>query len=193
MSGQVAQMFEQALDVPKGWFHLAALDKSAKLSQALLEAATAVPAGRVAHLNASGEFELGATGNQVPIFLWNGKDHPDVYNPGTSPVTGTQHWVAIAPTGVMSGLVAMGAYELQTTEFDTAQTYAANDPLSCDGNGVLTNQNATPYTDLIVGFASAHVNEDNQPQTPANGNPVGYNAHGVQTLTFWPHFLPAAP
>ena len=99
MSGQVAQMFEQALDVPKGWFHLAALDKSAKLSAALLDSVTAVPAGRVAHLDAAGEFALGATITQMPIFLWNGKDHPDVSNPGTSPVTGIQHWIAISPTG----------------------------------------------------------------------------------------------
>ena len=31
MVGAVAQMFEQALDAPKGWFHLSALDKSAPL------------------------------------------------------------------------------------------------------------------------------------------------------------------
>lgn len=193
MSGAVSQMFEQALDVTKGWFHLHALDKSAKLDNDLLTGSTAVPAGRVAHLNSVGEFELGASGNEVPIFLWNGKDHPDVYNNGVSPTTGVQHWIGISPTGVMSGLVAMGAYELQTTEFDSDQTYAPNDPLTCDANGVLTNQSAVPYTDLIVGFCSAHVNEDNQQATPANGNPVGYNSHGVQVLTFWPHFLPEAP
>lgn len=191
MSAAVAQMFERALDVPKGWFHLAALDKSAKLAASLLNSATEVPAGRVAHLNADGEFELGATGNQVPIFLWNGKDHPDVWNPGTSPVTNVQHWIGISPTGVMSGLVAMGAYELQTTEFDDAQVYAPNDPLTCDANGIITNQAAAPYTNLIVGFASFHVSGDNQ--QAAATSPVGINAHGVQTLTFWPHFLPAAP
>lgn len=192
MSNEVAQMFEQALDVMKGWFHGHALDKSAKLSAALLNSATAVPAGRVAHLNSDGEFELGPTGHQMPIYLWNGKNHPDVYNPGTSPITSVQHWVAIAPTGVMSGLVATGGYELQTTEFDSEQSYACNDLLTCDANGVLTNDSVTQYTTLVCGIASSHVQEEADPLSPANGNPVGYNSHGVQTLTFWSYFLPAS-
>ena len=191
MPSAVAQMYEQALDTPKGWFHLSALDKSAKLAAALLDSLTSVPAGRVAHLNAAGEFELGGSGTQMPIFLWNGKDHPDVYNDGTSPVTGTTHWYGISPTGVMSGLVATGGYELQTTEFDDEQVYAPNDLLTADANGVLTNQAAVAYTNWICGVASFHVSGDNQAAAPTS--PVGNNAHGVETLTFWSYFLPEAP
>lgn len=184
------QMFEQTLDAPKGWFHLSALDKSAPLNSTLLAAATAVPAGRVASLNAAGEFVLGLDVNvAMPIFLWQGKDHPDVSNCGVSPTTSISHWVGISPTGVMSGLVATGGYELQTTEFDTDQTYAPNDLLTCDASGILTNSGITLYTTPVVGVCSWHNNEDNQPITPATG-PVGVNAHGVTTLSFWPVYLP---
>jgi len=191
MPGQVPQMFEQALDTLKGWFHLSALDKSAKLAASLLDSATEVPAGRVAHINVDGEFELGGDGTQMPIFLWNGKDHPDVYNNGTSPVTDVDHWWAVAPTGVMSGLVATGGYELQTTEFDDQQVYAPNDPLTGDADGILTNVGALQYTDWICGIASWHVQGDNQ--SAAATSPVGENAHGVTVLSFWTYFLPAAP
>jgi hypothetical protein len=189
-TGQVSQMFEQALDAPKGWFYLSALDKSAPLEPALLAGATAVPAGRCASLNSLGEFVLGLDVNQaMPIFLWNGKDHPDVSNSGVSPTTSITHWVAISPTGVMSGLVATGGYELQTTEFDTAQTYAPNDALTPAATGILTNQAITLYTTPVVGVCSWHNNEDNEPVTPAS-SPVGTNAHGVTTLSFWPVYLP---
>ena len=191
MPTQVSQMYEQALDPLKGWFHLSALDKSAKLAAALLAAATDVPAGRVAHLDASGEFALGGSGTQMPIFLWNGSTHPDVTNNGVSPTTSVQHWVAIAPTGVMSGLVATGGYELQTTEFDTTQTYAPNEPLTADADGILSNQTAVQYTNWICGICSWHVQGDNQ--STAATSPVGNNAHGVSVLSFWTYFLPASP
>jgi hypothetical protein len=184
-------MFEQALDTLKGWFHLSALDKSAKLAAALLATATDIPAGRVAHLNADGEFETGGSGTEMPIYLWNGKFHPDVSNSGTSPTTSVDHWVAIAPTGVMSGLVATGGYELQTTEFDTALTYAPNELLTADSDGILTNATAVQYTNWICGVASWHVQGDNQ--SSAATSPVGNNAHGVSVLSFWSYFLPAAP
>jgi len=196
MPGPVSQMFEQALDAVKGWpGALHALDKAAKLDNTLLTGLTAVPAGRVAHLNAAGEFELGGDDTEMPIFLWEGKDHADVYNDGDSPTTGTTHWVPISPTGVMHGLVATGGFELQTTEFDDELTYAVNELLGADANGILEN-GKTQYTDWVCGVCSTHVNADNQSEglgvvDPAVG-PRGTNAHGVETLTFWSYFLPAA-
>ena len=194
MPGQVAQMFEQALDAVKGWFHLAALDKSAPLCPTVL-AATTVPAGRVAVINDSGNFVIDRTTitnatTAMPIFLWNGSDHPDVYNDGTSSVSGTVHWYGISPTGIMSGLVATGGYELQTTEYDSTQTYVPNDLLTASTAGVLTNASAVQYTNWICGVASWHVQADNQ--TAAATSPEGTNAHGMSTLTFWTYFLPAA-
>jgi hypothetical protein len=90
---------------------------------------------------------------------------------------------------MMSGLVATGGYELQTTEFNTALTYVPNDALTCSAAGVLTNAAITPYTTPIVGVCSWHNNEDQQ-QSPKATGPVGTNAHGVTTLSFWPVYLP---
>jgi len=187
-------MFEQAMDPIKGWFHLSALDKSAKLSSTLL-GSTDVPAGRVAVINDSGEFvtdrtSITNTETAMPIYLWNGSDHPDVYNDGTSSVTSTVHWYGIAPTGVMSGLVATGGYELQTTEFDATQTYVANDLLTAATTGIMTNASAVQYTNWICGICSFHA-QGAQGDTAAT-SPEGVNAHGVATLTFWSYFLPAA-
>jgi hypothetical protein len=187
MSGQVAQMFDQALDPLKGWFDLSALDKSAKLSAALLALTTAVPAGRCVHLDANGEFALGASDAEMPIFLWNGRNHPDVTNDGTSPITGNVNWIAISPTGVMSGLVATGGYELQTTEFDDDQAYLANEMLMADPTtGILTNQGIDLADDSVHGICSFHQQGDNQAVDPTS--PVGPNAHGVTVLSFWPIF-----
>ena len=190
MVGAVAQMFEQTLDAPKGWFDLSALDKSAPLNSTILLDSTSVPAGRVASLNSAGEFVLGLDVNHaMAIFLWQGKDHPDVYNNGVSPVTSVQHWVGISPTGIMNGLVATGGSELQRTEFDDTKTYVPNDPLTCSNAGILTNASITLYTTAIVGVCSWHNNEDNQ-QSPTATGPVGTNAHGVSTVSFWPVYLP---
>ena len=192
---RVAQMFEQALDTKKGWFHMAALDKSAPLGAALLAAATDVPAGRVASIDANGEFQLGNGGNgtAMPIYLWNGNDHPDVLNDGVSPVSGNTNWVAIAPTGIMSGLVATGGYELQTTEFDSDQTYAINDLLTADANGVMTNSGAVQFTSWICGVCSPHGQAAVEDAASGIDSPVGDNAHGVEVLNFWSYFLPASP
>jgi len=200
MPGQVAQMFEQALDAVKGWFHLAALDHSAKLSSALLGQSTVIPAGRVAVINDVGEFVLDRTSitntdTAMPIFLWNGSDHADVQNDGTSSSSSVVHWYAISPTGVMSGLVATGGYELQTTEF-ADRTYLPNDLLTAGTDGILTNLNVTAYTTWVCGVASWHVQgvadgTDVSGGQAAASSPRGYNAHGVETLTFWSYFLPA--
>jgi len=196
MPGAVPQMFDQALDAVKGWpGALYALDKTAKLDNDLLTGLTAVPAGRVAHINAVSEFELGGSDTDMGIFLWEGKNDADVYNNGVSPVSGNTNWVAISPTGVMHGLVASGGFELQTTEFDPELTYAVNDLLGADAAGILEN-GKTQYVDWVCGVCSTHVGADNQSVglgvTPAAVGPRGTNAHGVQTLTFWSVYLPAA-
>ena len=97
------QMFDHTLDAIKGWFHMAALDYTAKLSS---EVTVNVYAGRCVHLNATGEFELGCKGSEMPIFLLQNSDDNDVSNSG-----GTT-WYPIGPTGVITGLVAAGSYEL---------------------------------------------------------------------------------
>ena len=133
------QMFDHTLDAIKGWFQMAALDFTAKISA---NVTVSVYAGRCAHINSVGEFELGCTGSMMPIFLLqNGTDN-DVSNDG-----GTT-WYPIGPTGTITGLVGSGSYELETTEFDSANTYAPNEYLRCKSSsqsstdgGLLTNAN----------------------------------------------------
>lgn len=190
MTGQVAQMFEQALDPLKGWFDGHALDKTLKLSAALLDSVTEVPSGRVVHIDElTGEWALGATGTQMPCFLWAGKDQPDVYNSGVSPITGVQHWVGISPQGFMNALVATGGYELQSTEFNEQLDYLPNDLLGPDTDGILEN-GKVQYVDLIAAVASWGCQQDNQ--SPAVTGPVCKNAHQMTVITFWTYFLPGA-
>lgn len=111
--------FDHALDFLKGWPSQTALDTDAKLSSSVSATAKPVYGGRVVHKNNADEFELGAKLNQMPIFLIQGSEDFDVSNQGTD-------WVAIAPTGVMSGLVATGGFELQSTEFNDV-AYNVND------------------------------------------------------------------
>jgi hypothetical protein len=102
-------MFEHCLDELKGWPDEAALDFDAFLSANVT--VDPVYGGSVVHVNAAGEFELGLGPSNMGIFLLQGSHELDVQNPGGN------NWTAIAPTGKMSGLVAAGGFELETTEF----------------------------------------------------------------------------
>lgn len=179
-------MFEHGLDVPKGWFEPAALDKSAKLSS---NVNFDPPAGRVAHLNAAGEFEMGVGVTDMAIFLIQSGSDYDVSNPGTTPAGNFMHQ-AIAPTGVMSGLVAEGAYEIQSTEFDREQTYAPNQLLTAaddqddeDVGGVLTN---------VGSGAGGDVEQFVDPVCGVVSDGAFQNAHGIWVLGFWPTYIPGA-
>lgn len=153
----MAQMFDHTLDAVKGWFHMAALDFTAKLSDNETQTAYA---GRVAHVNDDGEFELGCTGSQMGVFLLQSEGDSDVSNAG-----GTL-WYPIGPDGNLTGLVAKGAYELETTEYDAASgtDYVPNQYLkavaSGSGKGKLTNasistlENGGSNPNAIVGVVS---------------------------------------
>lgn len=170
------QSFDHKLDAIKGWFDLNSLDFAAKLSANVTF--DTVFAGRVVHRNTDGEFEMGVAGTQMAIFLRQSSDDPDVANDG-----GDQ-WKGTIPNGVMSGLVATGGYELESTEFDTTLDYASNDVLKAtadnadeDVGGVLSND-AVVYTDAVCGVVSRGVLT---------------NVHKKQVLAFWPVYLPPIP
>jgi hypothetical protein len=97
----------------------------------------------------------------LPMILWTPPTDPDASNPGVTPGTAPQgttsvypEWVSALPPydgGNLVALVLSGAYELETTEYDTnvALTYTVGDPLRCvtsntDANaGKITNQRGT--------------------------------------------------
>lgn len=184
-------MFEHGLNPSKGWFHLAALDHAAKVSA---NVSIVIYSGRVMHLNSVGEFETGVSGTRMAIFAFPSSNDYDVSNPGMTPGGLFMHQ-AVSPTGVMSGLVATGGYELESTEFDRtpATPYAPNQLLTAavananqTTGGVLSNDRAgaggssglvRQYTDAACGVVSR-----------GRFN----NEHGVPVVAFWPIYLPAA-
>jgi hypothetical protein len=206
-------MFEHLLDPVKGWFHLAALDKTAKMDSSYSPGGDNelidVNAGCVCHLEEDSvtgapAFVLGGDDTEMPIFLLQNGTDADVSNSGVSPTTDVTHWISISPAGNLTGLVATGKYELQTTEFIQSEAalaiYAINEPLSATVAGQLfpnipITSPVVQYEDWICGICSSHVNGDNQSvglgAVDAPDGPVGTNAHGVLTLTFWPYFLPS--
>jgi len=186
-------MFDHTLDACKGWFHEAALDHSAKLSANV----TVDPfeQGRVVHLNSSGEYETGVSGTHMAIFLLNSSDDPDVANPGGD------YWTAVAPTGKMSGLVATGAYELESSEF-IVQDYNPGDLLSAAVSnasatvgGFLNNEDDSAAA-LTVPWSAAGGATDQaicgvvSTGTAAATGTAVENSHGISVLRFWPVYLP---
>lgn len=183
------QMTAHTLEAPKGWPSPHAVDYTAACDATLLSTITGgvVYAGRVVHVNNSGDFELGATGTMMPMFLFNNSDDPDVENPGGDPATVAGAWVAIAPTGKLMALVAKGAYELASTEFVNNTTYNPNDLLyaptgtTLATSGVL-NKTSTAYpVTSPVGVVSRG----------RNNTTTAANSHGVHELFFWPIYLPS--
>jgi hypothetical protein len=185
-------MFAHVLNPLKGWPSPTALDFIGKLHSAIT--IDPLPGGRCVHIygyeavtygpGTSGPVPLlktGVVGTQMGIFLLQGSADFDVSNSG-----GTT-WYAIAPKGIVSGLVAKGAYELETTEFETGQTYLPNQPLRAisddtnstagTGGGCLTNQGFTFATNAFVGVVS-------------RGKYT--NAYGQTALAFWPVYQPTA-
>jgi hypothetical protein len=175
----------KGLDVKKGWFDMASLDYSAKLSSAV---EFVVPRGRVVHVDSNGEFRPGAHNTNVAIFLLNGSEDADVSNPGwgqpgSRSAANFMH-VAISPTGKMSGLVATGGYEIASTEFDADRSYTPGDLLTAAQHltnaavgGVLTNASVTQFVNPVVGVVSS-------------GKAANHN--GVMSLSFWTVWLPGA-
>jgi hypothetical protein len=173
---------ENGLDVKKGWFDMASLDYSAKMSSTVT---FSVQRGRVVHVNSTGSFVPGAHKTCPAIFLLNGSDDADVSNPGTTASGNFMH-LAVAPTGKLSGLVATGGYEISTTEFVTGNTYAPGDLLSATRanassptatDGLVTNYSVTQFSTPVVGVVSSG---------------AGKNHNGIQALSFWCVWLPGA-
>lgn len=184
------QMTAHTLEAPKGWPSPHAVDFAAKLSANI----TIDPffAGRCAHVNAAGEYETGcpAAGlgmGHMAIFMFQNSDDPDVANPGG--ITGVEGddpggWMAVAPTGVIMGLVAKGSYELETTEFEPedslGSTYIPGHLLQA----INANTNAVTGGRLTLG---------NQYAVPIVGvvtHAVYQNSHRKDALRFWPVWLP---
>jgi hypothetical protein len=177
-------MTSQTLNALKGWgTNMHAVDFVAPLDPAALSvtAATRVPAGSVVHVNNSLNFVLGVGNLAVmPMFTFSASDDADVSNDGGDAATVAGAFIAIAPVGNMMALVAVGALELVSTNYNTAGSYTPNTHLTsptADASGVLAGQltPGTLGTNTICGVVSRGVTD---------------NGYGTPALAFWPVYLP---
>jgi hypothetical protein len=184
-------MFTNLLNPAKGWPNPVALDYRAKVDATVLYN---MVAGQAAHLNATTGNTLlpGVVNNQMGLFLFQGVNELDTNN-AVGTAGGITQWIPINPVGWIMCLVAKGPYELETTEFDSTQTYTANQPLraptgvaanSYPGSGQLTNQSVT--------MAS----QTNTPQSSSTAvcglvsRGQFRNSYGMPALAFWPIYNP---
>lgn len=185
--------YVHALDTKKGWPSPYAVDAVGVKSPASV--ASPLFGGRCVHFNAAGQFEPGAVGTQMPIFLIQGSDEFDVAN--SSPA-GPQAWYAISPAGHMSGLVAVGSFELETTEYDQTATYARNDLLHSPTEAQITVGTDKSQAGLLFnhrnwpGGSAAAITQYVDAICAVVSRGAGQNQLRVNTLAFWPYFLPGA-
>jgi len=205
MAFTITQAFDHIAKIVRGMTDpIHQLLKVAPPSPTVLNGATTWPAGRVGYIVTSGAdagtFALadGASlSGEMPLFLMQGGFDLDVAN---SVVDGAGTVVAAnaMPAGMITGIVASGAYEIQSTEFVEAGgsvSYAPNTPLTAtddaNGDGGLLTPGEF-YTDWICGVCSTHVGVRWDRQTPGYypTNPIGATADNYSVLTFWSYFLP---
>jgi hypothetical protein len=190
-------MFEHCLDELKGWPDESALDFDAYLSG--LVSVVPVYGGTCVHVNTSGEFQLGIGPIDMGIFLLQGSNELDVSNYG-----GNQ-WYPIAPTGKMSGLVASGAFELETTEFyqmpsppaPPATEYVPGMQLTAPRAADITTGDPTMAGKLFntvswntAGGATITNATYGVCAVVSRANHI--NHHRVPVLSFWPVYCPSA-
>lgn len=164
-----AQMYDHELNPVKGWPNPYATDKAAKMS---LEIGQTAYRGMVASLNAAAQLQVGLACAAMPIFLLNTSTDFDVVGDDGN---------LVGSTGLpnMSGLVAVNGLELESTEYDTAETYLPNQALTAGAPGDADAgviKPGTPYADTLCGIVS---------------DGVLTNEFRKTVLRFWAYFLPA--
>lgn len=172
------QMTSQRLNALKGWPRPHAVDFTSKLDASV---ATRVQAGSVVYLSAAKTFKLGVGNtNRMPMFLLWPSDSLNVTNNGGNPATDKRGWVPIVPVGDNAALVAIGAYELVSTNYDPSPTYNPNDFLTSPDSGGNAGwiTKGVLGTNMICGVVSRGVVD---------------NGYGFNAIAFWPVMLPVYP
>lgn len=162
-------MTRHTLNALKGWPHMAAVDFTTEYDPTIT---TVVPSGTVVHVNADGRYVRGVgTEPVMPLFMFSGSTDTDVSNDGGDAATERGVWIGTVSGQAMS-LVAIGAYELTSTEFIEG-TFAPNAPLTSPLTGPDAGKLTvgTTYTDMIVGIVSRGVVD---------------NGYGTEAIAFWP-------
>jgi len=176
--------YEYALRLVRGAFDL--LNDKIKVAKLSANVTWKPSRASVMNLNASGEWETGHTGRQIPYFLWTHAWSGTAVNVGTTASGGFSH--ASAMPGMLTAFPAIANIEVMSTYYDTTRTYAIGDFVrgivnnSTEGTGgKLTNRNAgnsanvVPYTDPVCGVVTA---------APAA------NEWGTSALRLWTYWVP---
>ena len=176
--------YDHELNASKGWFSPYALDKTADQAAD----STEIIMGSVCSLNAQGRVQLGLDVNAIPLFAFSAIESFDGEGPagGVANIAGHmsgRFYGALAGQATAARrvlcLVALGAYELETTEF-VAGTYVSNQPLTAAAPGEANEGKLVAgeyYVDTICGAVS---------------DGVAVNNHSKSILRFWPLFIPAS-
>jgi len=159
-----AQMYDHELNPVKGWPSPYALDKSAEIASGVL----GILAGMCISLDAgSGKWKRGCLNGEMPCFAFQNQGDFDVASD-----------VGNISGGNLTGLVATGGYELETTEY-TGSGFTVQIPLTAEntpgGNQGKLKATTIGGTDMIVGIC--------------NRGPV-VNEFGKNMIRFWPVYLP---
>ncbi len=175
------QMFDHTLDPIKGWgTDMHVVDKRGQLDP---EETVGAKAGMCVHLDpTTGLLQKGIVAGAMALFIWNNKDDFDVNGD-----------VGSIQSNIVNTLVAIGAYELQTTEFVEGEDYVPNTPLtSAPGDGADSGKLVPGVigTDDIVGIVSDNSNNGSLPGNTATTLPFT-NEFGKDVINFWPVFCPA--
>ena len=162
-----AQMFDHELGGLKGWPSPYALDKRAQA----ITGAEGIAAGMGVYLDpTTGKAVRGAVNGSMPLFAFQGQNDFDVNGD-----------VGNIISGYLNTLVATGAYELETTEFVSPDTYNLNDVLTVsnvsDSTRGKLKKTTLSSTDMIVGVVS-------------EAGPIT-NSNGKGVIRFWPVYMPS--
>jgi len=141
--------------------------------------------GSVVSLNADGQYVPGcpagsATNCPVPFISMKNVFDPDVttgYNDGAN---WNKRSTFSAQGGVITAVPSTAGYEMETTEFDSAATYAPNDALVAgtgDNLGKIVKATSGIGSEPVLGFVSVPPRKDE---------------HGNTRLAFLAAFVPAA-
>ena len=178
-------MLAHTLNPVKGWgANPHAVDFSAKVSPAVT---FDIYAGRAMHLHTDGTYRPGAHNTAMTLFAFPNSYDFDVSENGGDPASpgNDEVWIASSPTGKMLALPAKGAYELESTEYDTSVADSLYTP-----DKTLTS--AASNTDIAVGGLL-------KPGTPYLVPLCGVVSRGIvasghggsrKAVAFWPIYSP---
>jgi hypothetical protein len=169
-----AQMFDHTLDARKGWPSPYALDKSKEIATG----ETGILSGMVVHIDpTTDKIKRGCPYSNswagMPIFAFPNQTDFDVSSD-----------VGNISGGVLVGLVGVGAYELESTEY-LSTGYNPNIPLTVE-NAAGDDLGKLKVTTLDSGELVVGIVSDKGPLT---------NEYKKTYVRFWPVYLPyrAAP